>query len=116
MNVDPDQLSFVARPEVVVEYRPWDWLCAGDETVPYRGGFCAYVRGLARGVGFGCCADAALIDLGRDLGCAVDESAGDAPLTADGQVLAAAQRLERRALAAFLRDHAREAVLATDAH
>lgn len=112
MKVGAEQLSLVTRPEVVVEYRPWDWICAGDETVPFRGGFCAHVRQLPRGVGFGRSADAALADLARDLRWTVDKRAVDADLSGRGQVLAAVERLDLLALAGFLRDHAGEALLA----
>lgn len=114
MSMRTDQLSLLARPEVVVEYRPWDWMCAGDETVPFRGGFCSYVWQLPHGVGFGRSPDAALVDLARDLRCTVDEPASPNQLTPPAQVLAAVERLDTETLAGFLRDHAQEPVLAMD--
>lgn len=88
-------------------------MCGSEESVPHRGGFCAYVRHFPAGAGFGRTVDAALIDLALRLKCG-PPTAVPAPLTTSAQVLAAAARLDVETLAAFLRDHADEPVLATD--
>jgi hypothetical protein len=106
-----EQLSFLARPEVAVAYHPWEWLCAGDETTPFRGGFCAYLCDGSTGVGFGRSADEALVDLARDLRGAVDVAAADGSSPSAAQVLMAVRRLDPGGLAGFLRNHTREAAL-----
>jgi len=97
MTVATGQLSLLARPEVVVEYRPWEWLCSRNEAVPFRGGFCAYIRHVPAGVGFGRVADTALADLARDLRSEAEESPSVDQLTTQGQVVMAARALETSA-------------------
>lgn len=111
MTPEAEQLSFLALPEVVVEYRPWEWLCAGEETTPFRGGYCAYLRQVSPGVGFGRSTEEALVDLARDLKSEVDLTAADASSPARGQALVAVCRLDSDGLAAFLGNHTREAAL-----
>jgi hypothetical protein len=109
---DDAQLSFLDAPRTVLRWHPR--VSPPDSIGPFDRAYEAALAQCPGLCGWGRCEDAAIEALGDRLRTLVDQRAAVGGLTAVGQALAAAQRLDRDQLGRWLSDRAEELVLAED--